>query len=146
MNDTKKMLDKYNSIMFGCRKQGWDGYGAAPISDNALTKLWDLMHLMFYYQRINNLNWPEPFIAPVPNAGFQFEFDRGDTYTLPSGQLHHTHHLEIEVFDKEVFAAEMLSTKYNETTKKEDMVTGDIDNPTDFLLAIEDFFKKEADE
>lgn len=143
MNDMKTIIDRYNSIMFECRKQNWDGYGAAPISDNALSKLWDIMHLMFYYQRIKNLEWTEPFIAPIPNGGFQLEFDRGDTYQL-NGQTHHKHHLEIEVFDKESFSAEMLATEYNDTTQKEDMVTGDIDTPTDFLLTIEDFFKQEA--
>jgi len=145
MKDTKQMLEFVDRFREGCQVEGWDGYTAAPLTEETLMRLTDCINLIFSYQRLRGLDWPEPFIAPTPSGDFQFEWNLSELEVNPHGtnQKSYKHHLEIEVFEKPGFASEMLREEL--VGIKFDVSTGDVDTPTDFLQLIE-LFMKEAEE
>lgn len=66
----KRLWDTLAGIESECKMPGWDGYGAAPLSSDALTEIKALLELL-------PSSLPAPDIVPEPTGAIGLEWRRG---------------------------------------------------------------------
>ena len=68
-------LNKLSSVYDDCSMDNWDGCGALPVSEGAVSEA------TIFLKLLNNTNLPMPQISPEDDGGIEFE------WYLPSNQI-----------------------------------------------------------
>lgn len=79
-------LDELGTVWEECRLPNWDGYGAAPVSQDTLRNTYTLLESL-------PLGMPRPSIGAEPDGQLTLEWHRSSRRTLsvsvtPDGELH----------------------------------------------------------